>query len=191
MRDHRCATCVAVYGVKVVNDRVDSLIEMSPAAFAALANWQSALPPAVNDALHDRRMPAYRDHVQVTATLVRGLEHRPAGPDRGQSRTDGDQIVSLMSLRLQIEDDDSLPVQEFTVYAATPLAIESDWRGPLLPGSQRRFRAPRSMRRRRANCVSRGKSPNCACGTATSPLHRRPGIDGADPVRQRWNWWIR
>lgn len=136
-----CATCVAIYGVKVVNDRVDSLIEMSPAAIAALANWQQALPPAVNDALHDRRMPEYRDNVHVTATLVRDWKTERLVPIVEVSN-EGDQVVSLMSLRLQIEDDENLPVQEFTVYAATPLAIESDWRGPLLPGSKRRFKAP-------------------------------------------------
>ena len=53
---------------------------------------------------------------------------------------EGDQVVSLMSIRLQIEDDENLPLEEQTVYAATPLAFEHDWRGPLLPGSTRRFR---------------------------------------------------
>jgi hypothetical protein len=136
-----CATCVAVYGVKVVNDRVGSLMEMSPAALTALANWQQAMPPAVNDALHDRRMPEYREQVHVTATLVRDLHTERLVPIVEVSN-DGDQIVSLMSLRLQIEDDASMPVQECTVFAATPLAIEADWRGPLLPGSKRRFKAP-------------------------------------------------
>lgn len=136
-----CATCVAVYGFKVVNDRVDSLIEMSPAAITALANWQQALPPAVNDALHDRRAPAYRDQVHVTATLVRDWKTERLVPIVEVSN-EGDQIISLMSLRLQIEDEENLPVQEFTVYAATPLAIEAEWRGPLLPGSKRKFKAP-------------------------------------------------
>jgi hypothetical protein len=136
-----CATCVAIYGFKVVNDRLDNLIEMSPAALTALTNWQSALPPAVHDALHDRRMPEYRDKVRVTASLVRDWKTDRLIPIVDVAN-EGDQIVSLMSLRLQIEDDENLPLQEFTVYAATPLAIESEWRGPLLPGSQRRFRAP-------------------------------------------------
>jgi len=86
-------------------------------------------------------MPEYRDKMQVTASLVRDWKTDRLIPIVDVTN-EGDQIVSLMSLRLQIEDDENLPVEEFTVYAATPLAIESEWRGPLLPGSQRRFRAP-------------------------------------------------
>ena len=137
-----CATCVTIYGVKVVNERLDSLIEISPEAITALTNWQQALPPAVNDALNDRRMPEYREKVTVTTKLVRDWKTERLVPIVEVSN-EGDQIVSLLSLRLQVEDDESMPVEELTVYAATPLAIDGEWRGPLLPGSNRRFKAPR------------------------------------------------
>ena len=83
---------------------------MSPATISALANWQSALPPAVHDALQDRRMPEYRDKVQVTASLVRDWKTDRLIPIVDVTN-EGDQIVSLMSLRLQIEDDENLPVR--------------------------------------------------------------------------------
>jgi hypothetical protein len=135
-----CVTCVAIYGVKVVNERLDSIIEISPEAITALTNWQQALPPAVKDAINDRRMPGYRDKVAVTTRLVRDWKTERLVPVV-EVTNDGDQVVSLLSLRLQVEDNESLPVEELTVYAATPLAIEGEWRGPLLPGSTRRFKA--------------------------------------------------
>jgi len=44
-----------------------------------------------------------------------------------------------MSLRVVVEDDRGVPVREITTYAATPLAADQNWRGPLMPGSKRRL----------------------------------------------------
>lgn len=133
---------MAIYGVKVVNDRLDGIVAVTPQAIEALTEWQKALPPAMTDALDDRRMPEYRENIHVSAELMRDWKTERMVPVIEVSNN-GDQVVSLMSIRLQVEDDESLPLEELTVYAATPLAIENDWRGPLLPGSKRRFRAER------------------------------------------------
>ncbi len=135
-----CGASVAIYGLKIVNDKVDELIAVSPEALNAVTSWQQAMPPAVTDALQDRRMPEYREQIEVHTELVRDWRTERQIPVV-EVTNNGDQVISLMSLRLVIQDDELIPVEELSVYAATPLAVESEWRGPLMPGSKRRFRA--------------------------------------------------
>jgi hypothetical protein len=135
-----CGASIAIYGMTMVNDKLDELIAMSPEALTAVASWQEALPPAVADALHDRRMPEYRGQVEINTELVRDWRSERQIPVV-EVTNNGDQVISLMSLRLLIQDDASVPIEELTIYAATPIALESEWRGPLLPGSTRRFKA--------------------------------------------------
>ena len=85
-------------------------------------------------------MPEYRDQVEVEVELVRDWRTERQIPVI-EVTNNGDQVISLMSLRLVIQDDERVPVEELSVYAATPLAVESEWRGPLMPGSKRRFKA--------------------------------------------------
>jgi hypothetical protein len=135
-----CGACVAIYGMKMVNDKLDELIAISPEALTAVTSWQEAMPPAVTDALQDRRMPEYRNQVEIHTELVRDWRTERQIPVV-EVTNNGDQVISLMSLRLLVQDEDLVPLEEMTIYAATPLAVESEWRGPLLPGSKRRFKA--------------------------------------------------
>ena len=95
------------------------------------------------DAIDDRRDLSYRPHIDATIDLL-GEGSRSVTPVV-EVTNNGNQIVSLLSMRVSLEDEDGIPSREMTVYAATPVAIDSDWRGPLLPGSKRRF-ALRSSR---------------------------------------------
>jgi hypothetical protein len=135
-----CGASVAIYGMKMVNDKLDELIAISPEALTAVTSWQEAMPPAVTDALQDRRMPQYRNQVEIHTELVRDWRTERQIPVV-EVTNNGDQVISLMSLRLLIQDEDLVPIEELTIYAATPLAMDSQWRGPLLPGSKRRFKA--------------------------------------------------
>ena len=49
----------------------------------------------------------------------------------------GDEIVSLLAVRVVALNSQGVPVREWTEVVATPLAIEGEWRGPLMPGNQR------------------------------------------------------
>ena len=46
-----CGTAVAIYGVKVVNDRLDDVVALTPQAIESLTEWQKALPPAMPPSL--------------------------------------------------------------------------------------------------------------------------------------------
>ena len=49
----------------------------------------------------------------------------------------GDEVVSLLAVRIAALDGNGVAMCEWTEIVATPLAIDDDWRGPLLPGSKR------------------------------------------------------
>jgi hypothetical protein len=51
----------------------------------------------------------------------------------------GKQIVSLLSLRVVVLTSRNDVITESNEWAATPIAADKDWRGPLMPGSRRYF----------------------------------------------------
>ena len=48
----------------------------------------------------------------------------------------GDEVVSLLAIRVAVLKD-KVPARDWTQVVATPLAIDHDWPGPLMPGSTR------------------------------------------------------
>jgi len=53
----------------------------------------------------------------------------------------GREVVSLLSLRVIVLNENNEIISESNEWAATPFAADDDWRGPLMPGSNRRFTA--------------------------------------------------
>ncbi|MEJ2701799.1 MAG: hypothetical protein P8Z79_05095, partial [Sedimentisphaerales bacterium] len=108
-------------------------------AIQGLPVLQKSLPPALADMLNDRRLPDYRSQLEIGAkTFVQ--EDR-----RGRMRTEievtnkGQEVVTLLALRLVIFDPHNDILAESNEWAATPIAADEDWRGPILPGSTRYF----------------------------------------------------
>ncbi len=132
-----CATAVGLYGLYIVDDKIEELVGASPDMVEALTDWQQALPPALADAIDDRRDISYRPMVDASVELL-GTDSRSATPVI-EVVNQGDKVVTLLSMRVTVEDDEGIPDREMTVYAATPITIDHEWRGPLLPGSTRRF----------------------------------------------------
>jgi hypothetical protein len=48
-------------------------------------------------------------------------------------------MISLLSMRLVGSDADGAPVLEKNIWAASPIQIDNDWRGPLMPHETRRL----------------------------------------------------
>jgi hypothetical protein len=132
-----CGGVITFSVIELVDRQIDNVMAMSTEVVKVLPDWQKALPPALADAINDRRDLGYRDQLDISA--------RVAGERWASAvvtvKNNGDRPVTLLSLRVVVEDEDGVPVREFTTYAATPIAIEDEWRGPLLPGSTRRFTA--------------------------------------------------
>jgi hypothetical protein len=135
-----CASGVGLYAMNVVDRRVDSAIGVSENLLSSLPEIlpeiRESLPPALSDALNDTRDPEYRAFVKLNTRM----HERPDG--RGQQlaievENTGEKTVSLLGLRVVLVDENNMPVRSIGTYGATPVMLESDWRGPLLPGSQR------------------------------------------------------
>ena len=138
------ATVVLLYTVHLASDKSERVISLAQSAVRGLPEFQRSLPPALADMLDDRRQPDYAGQLAITAKVT----SRPES--HGRTRTaieivnNGDEVVSLLSLRVVLLDEHDELLCESQEYAATPVAIDDGWRGPLMPGSKRRFVCSRS-----------------------------------------------
>ncbi|UCG58002.1 MAG: hypothetical protein JSU70_00570 [Phycisphaerales bacterium] len=132
-------TVVVIYGMHFVGDQSDKLVSSIGSAIRGLPELRASLPPIVADVLDDRRQPDYRSQVEITAKMSPFEDHG------GRLRTvvevvnNGDDVVSLLSLRITVLDAHGEVLSESNEWAATPIAADHDWRGPLMPGSRRHF----------------------------------------------------
>jgi len=133
------ASGIALYGIRVVDKKSDGILRMVSDTVKSLPDLQKALPPVLADAIDDVRRPDYIKNMSVSV--------RPSavGSARGCYRATvevencGDQTVSYLSMRIVGLDETGDPVAERCTWAATPVQIEDEWRGPLLPHETRRF----------------------------------------------------
>ncbi len=132
-------TVVVLYGVHLASEKSERVISLAQGAVRGLPELRQALPPALSDMLDDRRQPDYRRQLTIDARLVT----RPGSHGRAQTAIEitnnGSEVVSLLSLRVVLLDENGGLLTESQEWAATPFAADHDWRGPILPGSHRRF----------------------------------------------------
>ena len=130
---------IILYGMRIVDKKSDTLVGAARVLVEELPALRAALPPALADAVNDERRPDYRDCLKIEV----GVKSDPTRPDRAETSisvgNEGDQVISMLALRVVVLDENSRPMSATTEYVATPLAIDNDWRGPLMPGSKRRF----------------------------------------------------
>ncbi len=132
-------TVVALYAVHLASEKSEQVLTLAQGAIKGLPEFTKSLPPALSDMLDDRREPQYSHELAISAKVVSNPD------DHGRVRTEveiinnGDSVVSLLSLRITLVDDKEQLLCESQEWAATPVAADSGWRGPILPGSKRHF----------------------------------------------------
>jgi hypothetical protein len=138
-----CVTGLGVYGLSIADSKAVQAISTAERLITGVPEWVNgmldALPPAIADALHDRRDPGYRQQVDVKVRPVRAGRSELINRVALDVTNNGPETISLMAVRVVLLDDDGAAADERVVYVATPLAIEDEWRGPLLPGSTRKL----------------------------------------------------
>ena len=140
-----CCTMLIMYGLNFAGEKTDRVISLAQSAVKGLPELQESLPPALGDMLDDRRQPDYAQHLAIKAKLM----PQPGSP--GVLRAgievvnEGNQVVSLLALRITVLDDHGQLRSEIQEWAATPFAAEDAWRGPIMPGSKRYFVCRRSL----------------------------------------------
>lgn len=129
-------SALAFRAMAIVDTKADTLTALVTDVMRTLPEIREALPPALADAIDDVRQPDYLEHVRIDARMVES-------DSRGYSRSvikianEGDEVISLLSLRIVGLDAGETPVWEESTWGATPIQIEDDWRGPLMPGTTR------------------------------------------------------
>lgn len=130
-----CATALGLYGIRVVDTQAGALTHL----LTMLPEWQKAVPPAISDALNDRRAPEYRSELDIQAQVELSAEDATKGVLLIDVKNKGQAVVSLMSIRAVVEDASAARRFELPVTVATPIMIEDEWRGPLMPGETRQI----------------------------------------------------
>jgi hypothetical protein len=145
-----CGAGLGFYGMRIFEKNSDRVFDGAMDVLKNLPEWQkwrATLPPVLADVLDDHRDVAYRQKLDIQ---VRALEPSREGDATSRRQNtprivievdnQGDQVVTMLAMRIALLDEDGVPVDSFTSYVATPIAA-SDWdrqlRGPILPGSQR------------------------------------------------------
>lgn len=132
-------TVVVLYGVHLAGEKSERVITLAQSAVRGLPEFQQSLPPVLSDMLDDRRQPDYSGKLDIAAKLT----SRPGV--HGGTRTaieivnNGQEVVSLLSLRVILVDEQDRLLCESQEWAATPFATDGEWRGPIMPGSRRYF----------------------------------------------------
>jgi hypothetical protein len=139
------AAAIILYGMNIADRKTDTLAGLAEAGIRNLPELRRALPPVLADAINDERKPDYRDQLDITARLatVPGCAEGRHGEFREREalrpvvevRNRGKEVVSLLSLRIVVLNEDNVPVAESNEWAATPIAADRDWCGPLMPGA--------------------------------------------------------
>jgi hypothetical protein len=132
-------TVVIVYGMNFAGDKSEELVALAEQAIRGLPELQKSLPPALADMLNDRRQPDYSGQLDITANTTLLPNQNGRLRTKVEIVNNGDEVVSLLSLRIVVLNGQNEILTESNEWAATPIAADHDWRGPLMPGSRRYF----------------------------------------------------
>ncbi len=129
------ATTVVLYTMRIVDHKASSILQFADHTVTGLPELLKSLPPALADMLHDRRAPEYAGKLDVN---VKFINDEDAGLQPVLTiKNTGDEVVSMLALRVAALDANGTPRRDWTEVVATPLSVDNDWRGPLMPGETR------------------------------------------------------
>ena len=132
-------TVVIIYSIHFAGDKSEQIISLAEDAVRGLPELQKSLPPVLADVLNDRRQPEYCKQLEITANTTLLQDRHGMLRTAVQVVNNGQEVVSLLSLRVVVLNEDNEILTESNEWAATPFAAEDEWRGPLMPGSSRHF----------------------------------------------------
>ena len=132
-------TVVVLYTVHLASEKSERVITLAQGVLQGVPEMVESLPPALSDMLDDQRRPDYCEDLAISAKVT------PLPGPYGSMRTavevvnNGQEVVSLLALRVIVLDDQERLICEAQEWAATPFAADGGWRGPIMPGSRRYF----------------------------------------------------
>jgi len=128
-------TVIVLSGMQLVDTKAATVLAMAEETVGKLPDLIQSLPPVIEKVLHDRRAPDYVKNVEVKVDFTAA---RSGGVVPALTITNrGNEVISLLAIRVAALDERKVPLREWTEVVATPLALQEDWRGPMLPHATR------------------------------------------------------
>lgn len=137
-------TAITLSAVHTIDKQATGIVGFVANSIDGLPELIESLPPALGDILEDRRAPEYAAEIAIDVNLI--------VDDRGRLRpvmtieNRGGEMITMLAVRVAALNADNMPVGEWTEVVATPIAIDHDWRGPILPGKVRHVVGSRAYR---------------------------------------------
>ena len=129
-------TVLAMCGMQIVDDKASAIIRFADGVIDELPELIDSLPPAV-ERLAGRRAPEYVKELSVAVNFVSGCRSGDLCPTVTVTNN-GDEVVSLLGIRVAALNSSNVPIRDWTHVVATPLVFDDcSWPGPLLPGQPR------------------------------------------------------
>ncbi len=137
-----CCTAVLLFTVHLAGEKSERLVTLAQGAIRGLPDLAESLPPVLSDMLDDHRQPDYAGKLTITAKVSPQLGRHGHTRTAIEITNNGQEVVSLLSLRIILLDESGQLVCEMQEWAATPVATDGGLRGPIMPGSHRYFVKP-------------------------------------------------
>ena len=134
-----CVTVLLIYGMHFVGERSEAIVTIAENAVHGLPAFQESLPPVLADMLNDHREPEYRDKIAVNVQPSISPNNRNEICSAIKIVNNGLEVVTLLSLRIVTLNSNGEILTQSNEWVVTPFAVEDDWPGPLMPGSERYF----------------------------------------------------
>jgi len=144
------ATMLTTYALYIVDSKTDGVIGFAKATIEGLPDLVDSLPPALGELLNDHRDPQYASNIKIDVQMITDERTDTLRPVLTITN-DGDEVVSMLAVRVAALNSNGVPVGDWTQVVATPIAIEGEWRGPLFPHTTRHVVCSRHSGSRRVS----------------------------------------
>lgn len=135
-----CATGLGVYGIHVVDQNADWVRELTTNVIDDVPELAQSLPTVANAVL-GAHVPSYLDQLDVDVELSESIWGKAHVTPVIRITNNGPETVTWMTMRLVVRDDEGRIIAERVAHTATPIAIERECPGPLMPGGVRSITA--------------------------------------------------
>lgn len=128
-------TAVVLRVINVADQNIDRVIGFAGETIGQVPEILENAPPAIAQFIGTRQS-GYVKNVQVAVNLLADRRREGVRPTLSITNN-GDETITLMSIRVAALNPQGIPVGEWTEVVATPVGVSDDWRGPLGPNQTR------------------------------------------------------
>ena len=130
------ATLLTTYAMYIVDSKTDGVLGFAKTTIEGLPDLVGSLPPALGELLNDHREPEYASNIKIDVQMITDERTNTVRPVLTITN-EGDEVVSMLAVRVAALNSNGVPLGDWTQVVATPIASENDWRGPLFPHTTR------------------------------------------------------